>query len=552
MGRSLVERTEAQRLRTEAARLKVEEHKLRRALTILQKFDATDSRLRGQRKRLSRETKAEHDVESKEEASYGVAVGRDLQRNNGIFRAQVTQLATIVVGSGPKAQFNLPPEHEEWGQETAAWVNSVWAKECDATDDTPFAEMVANALIAAKREGDQLWVFDDFDRDDGTIRVYETDQMPTVNQMQWENAAKAVNKGGERAWPWKGQDPLDGRRMKPFLQDAGVVRDLQGRVVAYVAHNKYGAINADIDDVSIFPRWHRRDNPDGPARLFKLNYRPNQHRGIPEARTVANQQRDIYEMLAAELLSAKNAAERFAWVEQPPEGLSGVERAMQEAGMTQEQIDLLLYGDGAGNNGIAGTHYHNAEAMFGARMDYMNAGEKLHIHDHDRPSSSVVDAVEFIQRMTGATMGLARSRATMKADTSYTAFRGEDIMTYQHAEVMQKALERRLLDFVLYKAVNYGIRTGGVNPPPIGNWWTTASWQWPVMREVDELKTANAERIHMKNGRKGLPDILGPNWRNILRTNGAALALARELDYPLSVFESISGAELKREQDNNE
>ena len=541
-----------QQKRTDLAKLKVDEVSSKTQLRIARsadrlvrmKYDATDVRYAKARKSPGREKTNEDGIQSPRERLSGVAVGRDLRRNCSTYRAIEGQLQACVVGTGPKVQFNT--DDSEWNEMAATWFNSNWAKWCDGVDDSPLGDQISVAYSYTIREGDVLCVFDDFQRDDGTLRWFEPDQLVSIKDQDWDMAAT------KRGFPWKEKNPLDGRKTIPMIQSNGVVRDSMGRVHAYVVTNKTGITIAEFKDVTIIPRWDERNNPNGSAKLLKFPWRFNQTRGTADALTISNEQRDIFEMRNAELASAKKAAQYFATIETDAEGESGIIRALQKGNLTPEEIDKILYGEEGSSTSVTGVQYDSLEGSFGARMEYLDPGDKMNIHSTDRPSSDVSDFSERVQVSSGAAMGLGRSRSLLKAESSYTAFRGEELMTWQTSQIAQKRLERRLMDFLVFKAVGFAQRKRIL--PHSGDmfWWQRAAFSWPAMREVDEVRTANAERIFIKNGSRNLVDILGPDWKKKVETLESLVNLLREKKLPLSIFETVSGSIIEEKEVNNE
>jgi hypothetical protein len=536
---TLSERLANQKQKTELAELQLKERLAKKASKgITQKYDATDRAYATQRKSLVREVKPEDDIQSLVEKGQAVAVGRDLERNNAPYKGIQKQRKVNIVGSGPKAQFKTVDE--DWNKEASDWFNGDWAKWCDGRDDQHWSELLANAVTAEGREGDQLWVFDDFDRQDGTLTIFEADQIVSIEDGDWLNETK------KQSFPWKEQDPTDRRRKIPLMQKNGIVYDSRGRVHAYVVTHKVGKPICRYDEVSIIPRWSRRHNPAGSAVLYKQPWRANQYRGAGTALTVANQQRDIYEMVAAELQSAKRSAQDYAFIEVDKDAEGAIIRALQRVqqnngSVSPTDVNNILYGDGSAGSGFLGAMYENLEGNFGGRMDYLNPGERAVIHDNDRPSPGIKDFSSWIQEATGFAHGLGRCTSTGRAESSYTAFRGENLLSWATIYVEQKAVERRLCDFCVFKAINFAVRRGEISMAP-DNWYKKVVFEFPKMPEVDELKAAMAQRMYMKNGAVDFSAILGPDWREKFTSYSEQVEFARALGLPLAIFETVSGS----------
>lgn len=483
----------------------------------------------------------------------GTALGRDLQRNVATFAGLMQQFVTSVVGAtGPRLEPAPADEGgEAWTAEAAQWFRG-WAKWCDGSDDTPFAELVSQALTAGKREGDILWVFDDFDRDDGTIRVYESDQMPTIAAKDWDAAGRA----DRRVFPWKEPNPdyVRGRSVPqylPLVQKNGVVRDRSGRVHYYVCHPEHGRDSVKLSECSIVAAWNQRRNPKGSAKLYKQQWRKS-YRGSPTATTFSTFQHDVYELVSHALQSAKRAHTLAGWTETDVASVTDpVEQALIRAGIDPEKV--LELAERASSEGttveveslsslLLNRNYESMEKLTGGYWEYPNAGDKLHLEGSDQPGPNVEPFGNWLQAASGYALGLGRSRALGFAATAYTAFRGEELMSWATFTCDQKALERRLLDFAYQKAIDWAIRNGEISPPPAPTWQTWFRWSWPTMPEVDQLKAASARRIQLKNGEMSFSDLNGPDWRKVFEALAAQLELARRLDLPLSILETVSGS----------
>jgi len=129
----------------------------------------------------------------------------------------------------------------------------------------------------------------------------------------------------------------------------------------------------------------------------------------------------------------------------------------------------------------------------------------------------------------------------LRADSSYTAFRGDMIMTWAGAFYpMQKLLERTFADHVAVKALTWGQRKGFVPMLPAG-WEQSLSWQWPRMAEVDTAKQQTAIAQAIKNGVTDWSQLIGPDWMQHFDALAQQIEYARAKGIPLSNMETKSG-----------
>ena len=507
------------------------EFAVKRAEAMQAKYDATDGTQLRKRRRPTVEVGNEESILTDRDRLTGVARARDLQRNYTSAKSLLRQFELHVVGGvGPKAQFHTA--NDEWNKAASSYFNSVWAKAPDGRDDTPLNELVLNSLTSVKRDGDCLWVFDDFLRDDGKVLTWEADQMPAINPTSWKTAASAKGK----PFPWKQPDPKDARKRVPMLQSNGVVYDAQGRVVAYVTSAQHGEQLIKYDRATIFPR--------AVARLLKRPWRLNQRRGASEMLAMSNDLQDVFEMRSAELQSGKRTAQ-IAGIVKKRDAMD--ELLLKSQYDPEDAIDVAST-DGAGPDGTTKTNYERLEAYTGGLFEYMEPEDDLQLFPNDRPSPKVSDFGQYVLTAAGASMGLGQVHSTLSANKAYTAFRGEMLLSWAAFSFDQKFLERRLLDWLAARAVAWAIRAKTLAPGPVG-WDASVSWTWPGMPEVDELKSANAVRAKLKNGELTYLKLLGPDWPEKLAQLAKELNVIRKLELPLSIFETVAGAEVTGDED---
>ena len=543
MGRSYADRLAAQEARTKIAELKVREKQAAAAIqsenrlaAISMKYDAITRPTRGTGVRSKTETKDERGTHTQVEWFRGIASARDLERNFAGTKSLLRQKRTLVVRYGPK--LSVRTDNTDFNEQATGFFNEDWAKNCDSRNDLHFGDFVGLALTAAYREGHLLLAFDDIIRNDGGLFAWEADQICNVESAAWDAFWRAKVRPLLR--PDSG-DPT---------QAGGVVRDQFGRVLGYIVTQARGRVEVPADKATFLPRWHARWNPAGVARLFSLPWRVNQDLGTPDVLAIANEQWDIYEMKRAELASAKAAGRRVGFIETGPDSELGSIRALQKAGLTSDELGRVLDGQGTDTEQAEvkalieralGNRYENLEQELGGLLEYGDPGDKLVMNQHTRPAASIREWADNAQEISGAALGLARSRSTMRAESSYTAFRGEELMTWEGAEAEQKALERGLADFCATKAIAWAMRQGIVTAAPPANWDRRLVWRWPVMREVDESKAETAKDLRLKGGRTDWSQLLGPDWEKTHEALAEQANKARQRELPLGFLEMKSG-----------
>jgi capsid protein len=463
------------------------------------------------RRTPTRETTGEGGIYTPTKRAHGTNVGRELERNYSNARGIVHQFRMNVVGALGKLQVNA-----KGGTEAAAWFNGTWAKDCDFRDAQHWSTVLQNVVAAALREGDVLAVFDDgLIEDSGKLLFWESDQvLPCSDAL------------------FKAKFPADGH-----VQDGGIVRDKWGRIAAYTCTGKRGLTVIDAEaDLTI---W-QRDN----AILPRDPWRMNQGRGVPPMLTAAASLLDLYEMLARELQTAKLAAGQYAHVKRA-DAVDDWDAPGTKPELLPENsgkaADTVTAETGGGATAPA-RNYDSLEAFTGGYTDYGQPGDDVQLFDPKRPNVHMAEFIEAVLCHAGAAFGLARAYACLRADTSYTAFRGDMIMSWQGAFFpMQKWLERAFADRVAVKALTWAQRKGMIAALPAG-WEQSLSWRWPKMPEVQADTAQNAVALALKNATTDFAQEIGPDWRQHFDALAEQIAYAREKGIPLSNLETKAGA----------
>jgi len=503
-------RDEIAKAKYERELLKFRTNKLERMNEILSKYDATDpNKLRRQ---ASRELKSEGGIYDMTKRLKGCALGRDLERNYSPAKSMVHQFKVNVVGSLGKIRVNA-----EGGDEATKWFNEVWAKDCDFRDDVHFSQLEQNVLASVIRDGDVLKVIDDdLIEDTGKTLTWEADQIAPVS----ENVLKESEYAG-------------------MTQDNGILRDNFGRIVAYCVTGKRGLTVIDkTEDVTF---WKREQ-----ARLIRNPWRLNQGRGIPSLLTPSSNFMDLYEILSSELMSAKKAAKQYAFVKRTTavtdwdDPTTGPEWLPENDGRTSADVA----NDGANQTTHTTKNYERLEALTGGLTDYLDPDDSVEFPSLDHPNSALAPFLETVHGYGGSALGLARAYTILRADSSYTSFRGDMIMTWVTFLWLQKWLERTDADWTARKVLGWAQRKGEIGALPEG-WEQTISWTWPTMPAVDEEKETRATAQALKNGTTSYAELLGPDWEERMDAFAAEIEHAREKKLPLSVLEQKSGGMAK-------
>lgn len=442
---------------------------------------------------------------------FGVNLARDIERNYSVFKSMMLQWKNNVVGSLAKIQINT---EDEFAKESMQWFNKKFFNNCDFRGTEDFSKQCRNVAATKKREGDLIVVFDDGSMFDiveggtGKLLYFETDQI----------AETARDLGPD------------------IVQDGGILRDTFGREIGYSVTNKRGVVLIPDEDTTILRR-DPDDEDSNSVKMIKSTFRLGQGRGTADALAMSPDMIDCYEMRAKELQSAKVAASLVGTIKRNEaiDDFDDPNIDPTNENPSGDEVDSITLPE----DQTKPANYERLESLTGGMMDYLADGDEFTLHDIKRPSIQMKDFIGHVTDSSGGAMGMAHAYAQLKADTSYTAFRGDMVMTWVSFKVEQKDLERELLDWVGVRAIKWAIKKGEINATPPADWEDRISWHLPKMPFVDELKERLANRQALKNGEKDFSEIVGPNYLAVFDALGKQIEEAKARGLPLSIFDDM-------------
>jgi len=443
-----------------------------------------------------------------------IALVRDACRNFSSARSIIQQVALNVVGTEYKVIIKDPSvkgrENDPSHPVVAAqkWFNEKWSKNPDFRNDNHLCDVNRLLLASVVREGDVGMLFDRDFLQTGKIVTFESDQI------------------------------CDPRPLPPGVAESndGVLLDDYGREIGYCTHFSRGKTEVNPDAAHIFPRDPL--NPD--ANMFKLlrmPWRANQNRGTSDMFSFVADLLDVYEMRSKELQSAKVAATMAGKVTRkeatagPATTDARYDPSVAVSDAEEEDTPAAAESD----------NYNNFEALTGGVMEYMENGDDFSLLTNNRPNINGIPFTEHIIKSAGSALGMARCYATMEAQTSYTAFRGEMVMTWVMFRYWQKWLERSVQDWQAVRAINFAVSIGELKPLPAG-WDRYLAWQHPKMPSLNPLVDQNTFLAALKNGSTNLEQELGPNWKSVVQELISEVEFMRESNLPHAMFETKAGA----------
>ena len=440
---------------------------------------------------------------------------RDMLRNSPAFVMQNRQMCINVVGSeGGKVYASFPAAYKDAADEVMHYFNKVWAPSAEFTFGRNFNWLLKTALTTKNVCGNVILVFDDGILSGGTgtgrIRAFESDEIADVPRLE-DYFPKSCTQSQGFVY----------NRLGMFC-GAFVSTAQRGRTVFDPAQ---GVMKLKVDpfDNAATPNWIVLGD------LFRFN----QGRAVSPLASALISLIDLHETVSSEALAAKYNAQFVAQIihttEDAGEGDAG------EGGFD---------GETSSDKPVETVHVPKSEALkaIGLHAQDMPFGRKLELIDTKHPNSILPQYVDFVAGLIGGSRGLARVYSTLKAQTSYTAFRGEQIMTWRSFREMQKELERTVCDWVARCVISRAVRLGLIRSSLPDGWEDMIAWTWPKMIEVSEKEAQSAIQLKMQNGLTSLTRELGPGeFEKVMEERAAEKKLFDEAGLVYPGETSVSG-----------
>ena len=463
-------------------------------------YDVGSSRGDGKRRTATIETKSEDEILNASIRLKVLNLTREGMRNAPQVRAIVQQLRVLVVGlQGGK--LTMTTEDEDWNKEAQEYF-AERSKAIDFIDNTGLNDCLKLMLTALAAEGgDFAIVFDDGILSGGVgsgkFRFFESDNIANLDPMEFEK-----------------------RFGKTWTQSQGLIYNEIGRFVGIVlSGKKRGKTVFSKDEAFTLTRDPDADANESFWFYGKRKWRLLQGRGISPQTVAIAALLDMYELISSEVQCGKLNAKVFAQVvdslglDEGDDGSGDVDGGVAddaEDGETPAEGDTPAAADDGSTLDVT-----QFEATTGAKVLNPPQGLKLELLDTKRPNTQLIQFVEWLNGGAAAVHGLARVYSGLKAEASYTAFRGEQTISLPSIEESEKELERGPLDWIGVKEIQWGIDTNALREGPKG-WRKKMQWSWPTMKEVNETDAQTAVAAKIKNFLTTYQALLGPNWQTIL------------------------------------
>ena len=461
-------------------------------------------------------------------------LARNAARNNPTFATFLKQFDLNAVGNeGGKAVITF--SDGDYAKEVREQF-ARWTRNADFFDGLNFNTVLKIILKTELIGGDLVLLFDDnLIEDSGRILVYEPDEIGNTTP-----AALEARYG-------KGAVQRLGRVYTPNGQFQGVVVSRSQRGQDEFDPRKSYFLKKDPNESSFKDLWLM------PRNVFRIA----QGRGVTPVSSSLSTIIDLHDYLSFEIASAKKNAQTLAQVTQDipddAELPSAFDSDADFSNMTDEEIEEAAKAEE--DSQVPTVTLDKIQAA-GCVYQVLPEGYKLELLDTKRPNINAIEFVRWLAAQSASPLGLTNVYATLKCDTSYTAFRGEQLMAQPAFEEAQHFLEQ-ICDWCLYRWSRWAIRKGIIEDRFEGeeeDWIRKVSWNWPRMKDVDVVKEQNAIALKLKNGTGSYAEIYGADWRERLEQIAEEIRFCKEhgLQHPSAMQTAPAVQDEDEQRENND
>ena len=449
------------------------------------KYEAVTFPFSSQRRAATVETGGEDKQLSPYQRNQLVNLSRDMMRNAPERVMQDQQLRVNIVGcEGGKLHASFPKGFEDAANAVMHYFNKVWAPRAEFTFRQNFNWVLKTALTAQDVGGNVVLVFDDGiltgGNGTGRVRGFEADEIANIPEGLFAK-----------------------RFPKNYKQSRGFIYNDSGMFCGlFASTSQRGAEVFEPSAGFLTLRLDPFDDATQPNFIVLGDMRRyNQGRAVSPLVSALTALVDLHETVASEAQAAKLNAQMVGQILESetaePDDVSPGLDDRETADATQALPETVKFST-------------KELKAIGAHFDKMPYGIKVELLDTKRPNLNIIAYVEHVTGVIGATRGLARVYSTLKAQTSYTAFRGEQAMSEQSFRESRKDIERLVCDPIARLVIARAVRLGLITATLPEGWEEMLAWKWPKMIEVNEKDAQAALKLKLENGVTSLTRELGP------------------------------------------
>lgn len=284
----------------------------------------------------------------------------------------------------------------------------------------------------------------------------------------------------------------------------GVERAADGEIIAHHIRNGHpGSV-----DQSAAAEWERIPSywPSGRSRFIHVyeKSRPGQSRGVAAA---------------ASVLAAFGLVGKYTLTELQSQAVNAKITQVLETPLSDEQAAALFGGKAEGYQ----SHRDNWQGRLDAgSILKLPVGTSLKSHDPKRPAPAFVAFIEHHLREICAAFGLPFELGTRNfSKTNYSSARAALLEAWRHFYVERKRLIFQLFNPIYDCWLEEAVDLGVIEAPDFQQFRTAyayADWYAPSHLPIDQLKTANANKIRLETGtitRQRIAIEEGEDWEDV-------------------------------------
>ena len=459
-----------------------------------------------------------------------INLARNGVRNNETLNAILLQFKLNVIGTvGGKAYFDFGPKYED-SAEILRREFSRHCNSCEFFDGMKFSEFLEHLLETVCIGGDCVVAFDNHTfEDSGKLIGYEPDSIANLKDSEF------------RRQFGNGYRQSHGRVYTPSNRFCGVI----------VSSSERGKAEFDnADDVHVFQKDPNEGRFDVDWIMIGHRWRWNQGRGTSPLTAPLGSFIDVDILQGFEIEAGKLNSQMCAQVYQT--GEDETKDPDQSPDLARTEFDAQA-NDAISDEAVEAAADELSEDMTpsfqelesaGVVWNLMPANSKMEMLDTKHPNPNMNDFIRLVAARGGWANGLAACFVTGKVDSSYSGYRGEQLMSWPAFWRWQKFLEdfcdwhfRRWFEYA--KKWNPDVAAIADRLPP--DLFDLIEWEWPKMREVNAVDEQTAFNMGLKNGSITYRDKLGPGWRRHLEQVAMEKKVCRSLNLLHPNDETASG-----------
>ena len=493
------------------------------------------------RERPGIETGGEDDALTAALRNQFLNLSRNAVRNNETLNAILEQFRSNAIGiEGGKAFFDFPEGYEE-GAYKLRRAFARFCRSCEFFDGMSWNELLKIILQTVLVCGECAIVFDDGTiEDSGRVLVFEPDSILNAPKEWFE------------------------KRFPNHTQSKGKIRTKSGVIVGFMASSsERGAEEAkDPNHLLIFTKAPHADPLDVPWMLAGPKWRSNQGSATPPISAPLESLLDTADLLGFEKESAKHNSQMYAQLIQTSPDSSDADAVYADPSVTAGMDDDAADSDAELAEAVVEATQIEPETVSfdelnncGAFYDIMPENAKLELLDTKHPNPNMNEFIRLVECRGGWSLGLCACYVTGKVESSYTGFRGEQMMSWPVFQKWQKFCER-ICDWLFSAWWRYYVEethqiTFATGELP-DDFMDRIKWFWPRMKEVNPVDMQKAYNAGLRNGTMGVDEIIGPAWRQKLRERAEQKKFYESLGLLHPASETVSGQLVEDVKKTNE